>query len=390
MAEKRLIPLVVETIRRKGYSLQTEKNYTHWIRRFIKFHHCRHPRELGTSEIITFLSHLANVGNVSSSTQNQALNAVVFLYKHVLKIDLGDFSSYEIAKKPRLLPVVLARSEIVSIFQNLRGDYLLMTGLLYGCGLRLKECLRLRVQDLDFHRGQIFVRQSKGKKDRVVPFPGFLQASLEEHLKKVKTTHERDLSAGFGNVFLPNALERKYPKAPFEWGWQYVFPAHRLSVDPRSRIQRRHHLHDSVLIRHIKVAAQKGGVYKKLTTHSFRHSFATHLLEDGCDIRTLQSLLGHDDLKTTMIYTHVMEHGPAKTLSPLDKLAELLHSRPVKEKQSVSASKSVIRAECEVHRGIFSRQKGSLLRIFFVVVRSIFGRTLIIRSVSTQSLEANS
>ena len=320
IGQKKLIPTVVETIRRKGYSYSTEKTYVHWILRYIRFHDRRHPRDMGEPEIIEFLAYLANKRQVSSSTQNQALNAIVFLYKHVLKISLGNFSSFVRAQKPKLLPVVLSKKEVERLLTHMQDVPLLMTSLLYGCGLRMNECLRLRVKDIDFERNQIFIKQGKGKKDRAVPLPLQVKSKLLEHLNNIKIVHQNDLRKGGGDVYLPYALEKKYSGAQYQWKWQYIFPSGRLSTDPRSGKVRRHHAHESVLIKHIRRAAQKAKIEKKLSTHSFRHSFATHLLEDGYDIRTVQELLGHKNLKTTMLYTHVTSCGALATKSPLDKL----------------------------------------------------------------------
>jgi integron integrase len=316
----KLIPLTSSIIRTKGYSLATEKVYIGWIKRFIRFHKYRHPKDMGEDEIMQFLSDLANTQNVSSTTQNQALNAIFFLYKSVLKTDLGDFSNFTRSKKPQLLPVVLSKDEVLEILQHLDETYYLMTALLYGSGLRLKECLRLRIKDIDFDRKTIFVRHGKGKKDRSVPLPTSLNDLIKNQINKVKMIHDKDLINGFGTVFLPNALDRKYPNAKKQLAWQYFFPAHNISVDPRSGVKQRHHLNDSVLIRHIHVAIKKTNINKKVTAHTFRHSFATHLLENNHDIRTIQQLLGHSNVKTTMIYTHVNQNGITGTKSPLDLL----------------------------------------------------------------------
>ena len=320
----KLIPKTSAVIRRKGYSLSTEKVYVGWIKRFIRFHNLKHPAEMGEVEIIQFLTDLAVNQNVSSTTQNQALNALSFLYKSVLEIDLGDFSSFQKAKRPKLLPVVLSQEEVLLVLQKLRSydnqTYYLMTSLLYGCGLRLKECLRLRIKDIDFDRSAIFVRHGKGKKDRSVPLPTSVRDELNLQIKFVKETHKVDLKNGFGTVFLPNALSKKYPNAETSTAWQYLFPAHKISKDPRSNESRRHHLSDSILIRHIGKAVNDVGINKKVTAHTFRHSFATHLLESNQDIRTIQQLLGHDSVKTTMIYTHVSNTGATGTKSPLDNL----------------------------------------------------------------------
>jgi len=320
----KLIPQTTSIIRAKGYSLATERVYIGWIKRYIKFHNLRHPKDMGTEEIMEFLTDLATSQNVSSSTQNQALNSISFLYKSVLKIELGDFSNFARAKKPKLLPVVLSKEEVKRILDKLNGSYFLMTALLYGSGLRLKECLRLRIKDVDFDRMAIFVRHGKGKKDRSVPLPSTLVELLKTQVNTVKKIHIADLENGYGSVFLPYALERKYPNADKQFAWQFIFPAHKISKDPRSNILRRHHLHDSVLIKHINKAAKLACIDKKISAHSFRHSFATHLLENNQDIRTIQQLLGHSNVKTTMIYTHVSQTGVTGTKSPLDSLDNII------------------------------------------------------------------
>ena len=259
-------------------------------------------------------------GNVAASTQNQALNALVFLYKQVLGYELGELDGFVRAKRPKRLPVVLDRVEVRGLLDRLDGTQHLMVGLLYGTGMRLMECVRLRVQDLDFSYSQLVVRDGKGQKDRVVPLPQRLVPPLHEHLERVQALHRKDLDQGFGEVFLPDALARKWPNAPKEWGWQYVFPSGRLSVDPRSGKTRRHHLHENGLQKAVKAAAQKAEITKKVNCHCLRHSFATHLLESGYDIRTVQELLGHADVSTTMIYTHVLNRGGQGVLSPLDGL----------------------------------------------------------------------
>ncbi|MCB0338311.1 MAG: integron integrase [Bdellovibrionales bacterium] len=330
---KKLIPTIREILRRKQYSYQTEKTYVRWIVRFIRFHKMKHPKEMGEAEIKTFLTHLAKDRKVSASTQNQALNAIVFLYREVLGRELGDFSQFMRAKTSQLLPVILSEGEILEILRNLSGVPLLMTSLLYGAGLRLSECLTLRVKDIDFQRNQIWVRQGKGRKDRVVPLPQGIKRLLYEHMCQVRKIHSKDLSDGFGEVYLPFALAKKCPNAKREFAWQYVFPAHRISTDPRSGVRRRHHLYQDVLIRHIKKATQKAGIHKKISAHTFRHAFATRLLETGSDIRTVQTLLGHADLNTTMIYTHVLNRGPSGVSSPLDLLAK----RHIRLQQSISA-----------------------------------------------------
>ncbi|MGH8604752.1 MAG: integron integrase, partial [Gammaproteobacteria bacterium] len=292
----RLLDEVRHAIRRKHYSLRTEQSYTQWIRRFILYHGKRHPREMGAVEVERFLTHLAVDGKVASSTQNQALNAIVFLYRSVLQQELGWLENVEHAKRPRRLPVVFTREEAQAILTRLEGTRWLMASLLYGAGLRLMECLRLRVKDLEFKRRQIVVREGKGAKDRVTMLPERLIEPLRLHLEKVKARHQKDLSEGFGTVFLPYALERKYPNANREWAWQYVFPAFKRSIDPRSGVERRHHLDPTVLQRAVKQAVRTAGFTKPGSCHSFRHSFATHLLEGGYDIRTVQELLGHKDV----------------------------------------------------------------------------------------------
>jgi integron integrase len=298
----KLLEQVRSTLRVNHYSLRTEEAYLQWIRRFILFHGKRHPAEMGAAEIGGFLSHLAVEGDVSASTQNQALNAIVFLYKHVLKTDLGDFSQFTRAKRPRKLPVVLTQEEVARLLDALEPPFWLMATLLYGSGLRLMDCLRLRVKDLDFGYQQIVVRDGKGNKDRVTVLPMTAIEPLRVHLQTVRALHRQDLANGLGRVWLPQALERKYPNAAREWGWQYVFPAADVSTDPRSGTVRRHHVHESLLQRAIKAATRRAGIAKPATPHTLRHSFATHLLESGTDIRTVQELLGHEDVSTTMIY----------------------------------------------------------------------------------------
>lgn len=319
MTKKRLIPSVIDVIRLKNYSYATEKTYIHWIIRYIKFHNKTHPNKMREKEIVDFLTHLAVNKKVAGSTQKQALNAIIFLYKHVLKIEIGDLGKFIKARKPSFLPVVLAKKEVESIFNNLTGTPKLLTSLLYGSGLRLKESLRLRIKDIDFQRNQIIIKQGKGAKDRLVPFPQSIKNQLQEHINKVHETYLKDKKEGKSGVYLPNALDKKYPNAPYQWEWYWVFPSFNISTDPRTGIVRRHHLHESYLIKHIKLAVVKANINKKITAHSFRHSFATHLLENGSDIRTVQDLLGHKELKTTMIYTHVMDRG-CSTKSPLDNL----------------------------------------------------------------------
>jgi len=311
---------VRDTIRKKHYSIRTEQTYCEWIKRFIFFNGKRHPSEMGKNEIACFLSHLATDRKVAASTQNQALNAIVFLYKQVLKINIGDFSQFERAKTPSRLPVVLTKKEVALLLPFVSDKYRLMVELLYGCGLRLMECIRMRVKDIDFDSSQVIVRHGKGAKDRVTMLPESLKQKLRDHLIRVKKIHEHDLKTGFGEVYLPYALSRKYPNAATEWYWQYVFPSEKISKDPRSGRKRRHHIYETGLQRAVKNASRKAGLSKPASPHVFRHSFATHLLEDGYDIRTVQELLGHKDVSTTMIYTHVLNKGAMGVMSPLDRI----------------------------------------------------------------------
>ncbi len=316
----KLLDQVRDVIRRKHFSIRTEQSYVDWIRRFILFHNKRHPREMAEAEVTEFLTHLARDGRVAASTQNQALSALLFLYKQVLKQEISWLEGVERAKRPARMPVVLTRDEVHKIFAHLHGTLRLMAGLLYGSGLRLMECVRLRVKDIDFGYAHITVRDGKGAKDRVTMLPVNLTKSLERHLQKVQAQHEEDLEAGFGSVFLPNAIARKYPRAAKEWAWQYVFPSSRLSSDPRSprAVKQRHHIDETLLQDAVKKAVRASGVNKPATCHTLRHSFATHLLENGYDIRTVQELLGHKDVSTTMIYTHVLNKPGIGVKSPLD------------------------------------------------------------------------
>ena len=288
------------------------------MRRFILFHGKRHPRELGPEAITAFLNHLATERRVGPSTQNQALNAIVFLYRWVLGVDVGELAGLVRARKPRRLPVVLTRREVRALLGRLSGTAQLVASLLYGSGLRLLECLELRVKDVDFERREIVVRQGKGRKDRVAPLPDACVGPLRAQLERVRSLHQRDLAAGFGRVRLPGALERKYPAAAAEWGWQWIFPAARRHRDPQDSVERRHHLHETVVQRAVKQAVRAAGIEKPATCHSLRHSFATHLLERGTDVRTVQELLGHRSLNTTMIYVHVLNRGALGVRSPLD------------------------------------------------------------------------
>ena len=315
-----LLDTLVATIRQRHYSYRTEQVYLAWVCRFLLAIKGKKLEEAGASEISAFLSELAVQGKVAASTQNQALNALVFFFGQVLKREPGEFAEFARAKRPQRLPVVLGRAEVARLLEEMDGVYQLLAALLYGTGMRLMECIRLRVQDIDFAQGLIMVRDGKGQKDRVVPLPQSLVPGLEAHLAEVRELHEKDLAAGGGDVFLPDALERKYPNAAREWGWQYVFPSGRLSVDPRSGVSRRHHLHENSLQKAIKKASTAAGIAKRVNCHALRHSFATHLLESGYDIRTVQELLGHSDVSTTMIYTHVLNRGGRGVVSPLDGL----------------------------------------------------------------------
>lgn len=317
-ANPKLLDRVRDTLRRKHYSFRTEQTYVDWIRRFILFHGKRHPSEMNEIEVGEFLTSLARDGKVAASTQNQALSALLFLYKEVLQQEIGWLEGVERAKRPARLPVVLTREEVAKVLQHLHGTHRLMAELLYGSGLRLMECVRLRVKDVDFAYAHIVVRDGKGGKDRITMLPIHTAQRLERHLQKIKAQHEEDLEAGLGSVYLPNALERKYPSAQREWAWQYVFPSSRISTDPRSGQRRRHHIEESSLQLAIKKAVRAAGLAKPATCHTLRHSFATHLLENGSDIRTVQELLGHKDVSTTMIYTHVLNRPGIGVKSPLD------------------------------------------------------------------------
>ena len=363
--KSKLLDQLREVLRVKHYSLRTEEAYGQWVRRYLKFHRNAagawiHPRELGAADVVAFLNHLANVESVAAGTQNQALNALSFLYTQVLGMELGDLGEFLRASKRRRVPVVLSKDEVGRLLAALEGTYRLMGQVLYGTGLRLLELLRLRIQDLDFERNQIVVRGGKGDKDRVTVLPEALRAGLLEHLKRVRLLWEEDVREGFGEVYLPEALARKYPKAAREWGWQWVFPSRSRSVDPRSLTQgregakgagaklsphpdplpirpmnaerekqaerqlrptlimRRHHVQETGLQRAVKVAARLAGITKAASCHTLRHSFATHLLENGYDIRTVQDLLGHKNVATTQIYTHVMQKPGLGVRSPLD------------------------------------------------------------------------
>lgn len=316
----KLLQQVRNVIRTKHYSIRTEEVYVGWIKRFILFHNKRHPMEMGNREISTFLNHLAVSQNVASSTQNQAMCALRFLYRHVLKQDIGAIEDLIWAKQPKRLPVVFTFRELKQLLKQFTGTHWILANLMYGAGLRHMETLRLRVKDMDFGINRITVRDGKGGKDRITLMPEVLKPVLRSHLESVKKLHTADLEKGYGTVYLPHALERKYPSALREWRWQYLFPSRDLSIDPRSGRMQRHHLSQNVMSRALREALRNTGIVKRATCHSFRHSFATHLLEDGCDIRTLQELLGHEDLNTTMIYTHVLYKENNELSSPADLL----------------------------------------------------------------------
>lgn len=327
---------LITQIRSKHYSIRTENAYEQWVARYIAFHAMKDPAGLDGKSVAAFLEYLVIERGVSSSTQSQALCALVFFYKFALDKELGDIGHFSHSKKPRRLPVVLSNKEVTRFFTVISNDtHQLMAGLLYGCGLRLLECVRLRVFDIDFSYNHIFVRNGKGKKDRVVPLPKRLAVDLCDQISYVTKLHEADIKSGFGEVYLPFALSRKYPHACKELGWQYLFPASKLSVDPRSQKTRRHHLHESSLQKQIKSAAKKAHINKRISAHTFRHSFATHLLENGSDIRTVQELLGHADVSTTMIYTHVLNKPGVSVVSPLDYLPDLSGNADVLSKNRV-------------------------------------------------------
>jgi integron integrase len=317
-AKPKLLDEVRARLRRLNYSIRTEDTYVDWVRRYVLFHANRHPRDMGATEIEAFLTHLAVVGKVSASTQNQAKSALRFLYREVLGIDLPWLTDVASARQGKRLPVVLTMAEVQATLARVSGTTGLMLRLLYGSGLRLMECVRLRVKDVDFGQMQILVRDGKGDKDRVTMLPQSLLEPLQTHLQQVKALHQRDIEEGYGEVYLPYALDRKYPNAGREWAWQYVFPSSKRSVDPRSGVVRRHHADEKVLQRAMKRAVREAGIAKLATPHTLRHSFATHLLQAGYDIRMVQELLGHTHVETTMIYTHVLNKGGRGVVSPLD------------------------------------------------------------------------
>jgi len=313
-----LLDQVRDRIRTKHYSFRTETQYVQWIKRFILFHDKRHPQTMGAAEVEAFLTHLAVAGKVSASTQNQALSALLFLYKEVLSIDLSWLDKIVRAKQPQRLPVVLTRTEVQAVLIRMSGIYGLMANLLYGTGMRLMKCARLRVKDIDFERSEILIRDGKGAKDQITMLSKSLADPLQAHLLHRRTLFDDDSRLGKASVYLPDALERKYPNAATDWVWQYIFPAGSFSIDPRSGVERRHHIDEKLLQRAMKKAVQASGITKLATPHTLRHSFATHLLDSGYDICTIQELLGHKDVHTTMIYTHVLNKGGRGVRSPLD------------------------------------------------------------------------
>lgn len=339
-SDPRLYDRAVEVLRAHHYSRRTEKAYLHWIGRYIRFHRHRHPRDLREPAVNAFLTHLAVDGDVSASTQNQALAALLFLYERVLEEPLDRIEGVVRARKPKRLPVVLTKDEVAGVISNLTGVSRLVVSLQYAGGLRLLEALRVRVKDLDFSRGEVTVREGKGDKDRRTLFPEFLHNPLMAHLDVIRDQHQRDLTEGDGRAPLPNALARKFAHADREWIWQWVFPASSHYVDKQTRVRYRHHYHESNVQKAVKRAAREAGLNNRVTTHTFRHSFATHLLEDGYDIRTVQELLGHKDVKTTMIYTHVLNKGGHGVRSPLEGIRDLLRAEIRDKRQNVIRKRS--------------------------------------------------
>jgi integron integrase len=334
----RLLDRTRLTLRRQHYSIRTEQAYLAWIRRFILFHNKRHPAAMGAPEIEAFLTHLAVDEHVAAPTQNQALSALLFLYRHILGTDISFPIDAVRARRPHRIPTVLSRDEIQRLFAGLSGTHLLLARLLYGSGLRIMECLRLRIKDVDFDLLQITVRDGKWLKDRLTILPESLAPALADHLRHVRQIHQSDLSLGLGAVDLPDAFAEKALNAPFDWRWQFVFPSRSLSRDPRSGRLLRHHLGPACLQRTITKASKAAGITKRVTCHTLRHSFATHLLENGYDIRTVQDLLGHKDLKTTMVYTHVLQRGGLAVRSPLDQPPRPALSPHLPDHQTLPAS----------------------------------------------------
>lgn len=335
MTAPKLLDRVREAVRLRHFSIRTEQAYLSWVKRFVRFHGMRHPAQLDAADVVAFLSHLAVDQKVAASTQNQALAALLFLYRHVLDIELPQLEGVVRAKRPTRLPTVFSHAEVRAVLDELTGVHALAAGLLYGSGLRLLEALRLRIKDVDFDAGEILVRDGKGQKDRHTVLPAQLTPQLREHLERVRRQHQRDLDDGAGTVYLPYAFERKSPGAARSWIWQYVFPAPRASVDPRSGALRRHHLSESALQKAVKEAIARTGITKRGSCHTLRHSFATHLLEAGYDIRTVQELLGHKDVRTTQMYTHVLNRGGLAVYSPLDFAATTARGYPhVRERKA--------------------------------------------------------
>ena len=320
MKQTKNVKLLIQVrtlLRSNYYSLKTEKTYIFWIKRYIYFHKKRHPKDMGRTEVEAFLTHLAVNRNVASATQAQALNALVFLYRRVLEIDLGTIFQYNRSRRPKKIPIVMNAREISALLGELTGVYWLAACLMYGSGLRLIECMRLRVLNLDFEHHALHVIDGKGNKDRIVTLPDVLHEPLQQQLIRVRKIHNQDLREGFGKVSLPHALDRKYPNAAQSWPWQYVFPASKRAIDPYSGLTKRHHLHETAMQKQIRYAVRRAGLEKPISCHTLRHSFATHLLERGADIRTVQEQLGHADLRTTQIYTHVLNRGGNAVISPL-------------------------------------------------------------------------
>jgi integron integrase len=319
MSNEKLLDKLRNRIRARHFSLRTEQTYVQWVKRFILFHHKRHPSEMGAKEINEYLTFLAVKTNVAAATQNQALNAIIFFYREIIGREIPDIGEFIRAKTMKRLPVVLNKDEVHKLLNQLEGKYKLMAGLLYGAGLRLLECLRLRDKDIDFHFNQITIHDAKGHKDRITILPSTFKDALQLQIRAVKIMHQQDLQNGYGSVYLPYALERKYKNTATDFCWQYVFPADSLPTDPRSQVRRRHHLSESILQKVVKQAVHRADIRKPASCHTLRHSFATHLLENGYDIRTVQELLGHQDVRTTMIYTHVLNRGGLGVKSPIDK-----------------------------------------------------------------------